>query len=212
MSVSGQEVLRGQVTVEMAPVYPFYMDVYYPLDTAATHRRALSEAAMFYSAMIYGWSFEYEIGERARGIPELFELHPEGAVRFGDPKLRATDAEVKGSKFYLWTDYRMDDAQLRRIQSWRAGTVKNAQAVGYGPIGMPVDEDDWIEIKKKVLEDAGRAAVRALLQGTERNRPKAAKGFIALAAFPSYWIDAGQWAASARFRVEITEIIPFSAY
>jgi hypothetical protein len=54
--------------------------------------------------------------------------------------------------------------------------------------------------------------VRAILQGGERNRPKEVRGFIALAAFPVFGLDAGRWLVSAHFRVDITEIIPFAAY
>jgi hypothetical protein len=75
-----------------------------------------------------------------------------------------------------------------------------------------VEVSDWFSIKKTALEDAARAAVRAMLRGSERNRPKEARGFISLAAFPYYYMDAGRWSCSARFRVETVEIIPFSAY
>jgi hypothetical protein len=207
-----QEVLRGEVQVDLEPVYARYMDVAYPLDAAAARRRALEEAALFYSAMIYGWSFQYDIGERARGIPENFELSPLGEVPFGDPGLYATDASVRGNQFFLWTDYRPTEAQKRRLGAWRTGTIRQAQAYGKGPLGGPVEGADWIVIKQTVLEDAARAAVRAILRGNERNRPREARGFIALAAFPVYWIDGGQWMASASFRVEISEITPFGAY
>lgn len=206
------EVLRGQVRINIEPVYASFMDIPLPMDRDTIYRRALDEASMFFSAMIYGWSFDYEIGERARNIPEIFELNPLGEIVFGDQKLNITDAEVKEMKFYLWTDYRLDGIQLRRMRIWQSGTIKNAQAVGYGPLGGPVNREDWLDIKKTTLEDAARAAVRRLLQGTERNRPKEARGFIALDTFPSYWIDAGRWAVSARFKVEITEIVPFAVY
>jgi hypothetical protein len=84
---------------------------------------------------------------------------------------------------------------------------------------MPVPEEDedsggnsWLDYKRQGLEDAARAAVRAMLRGDERNRPKEARGFIALAEFPVYGIDAGRWTAFARFRIDVTEIIPFAAY
>lgn len=206
------EVLRGQVRIDIEPVYAGFMDIPLPLDEETTYKRALDEAAMFFSAMVYGWSFEYEIGERARRIPEIFELTSLGEIRYGDPNLHATDAEVKNMRFYLWTDYRMNESQIKRMRMWRSGTVKSAQAVGYGPLGGPVTREDWLKIKKTTLEDAARAAVRELLRGTERNRPKEAKGYIALSAFPVFWIDAGRWAVSARFKVEIIDIVPFGAY
>ncbi|MDL2229277.1 hypothetical protein LJC14_03400 [Treponema sp. OttesenSCG-928-L16] len=210
--LSAQEVLRGEIQVDLEPVLTWYMDVSYPLDADGARLRALEEASMYYGAMIYGWSFEYEIGERARGIPELFELTSLGGIEFGDKRLRATDAELRGMRFHLWTDYRLDESQRRRMLMWKSGTIRSAQAIGKGPLGGAVEASDWLKIKSAALEDAARAAVRAMLRGQERNRPKEARGYIALTSFPVYWIDAGEWTVSARFKVELTEIVPFAAY
>ena len=205
-------VLRGEVMVEMEPIYGLYIEQNYPLDRDEAYRRALEKAAMFFSASVYGWSFDYEIGERARGIPEIFELTPMGEIRWGDPKLRVTHANFRDLRLYVWMDYHPDQFQARRLQTWRSGTVRTAQAVGHGPLGMLGAEDEWITVRKLAMEDAARAAVRAILQGNERNRPKEARGFISLHSFPVYWLDAGRWACSARFHVEISEIVPFSVY
>ena len=67
-------------------------------------------------------------------------------------------------------------------------------------------------VKNMALEDAARSALRTMLRSSERNRPKEVTGFISLTSFPRFFIDSGRWAASARFRVQITEIIPFAAY
>ena len=206
------QVIRGEVWVELEPVYGGYIDEQYPLEVETAAKRALEEAALFYSAMIYGWTFHYDIGEKVRKIPEQLELEPVALVPFGDPGLRAGVVEVRDLRFRLWTDYEMSEAQQRRMQVWRTGTIRNAQAVGYGPLGGPVVPSDWLVIKKTALEDAARAAIRGMLRGSERNRPKEASGFIALAAFPRYFMDSGRWAAAARFRVEIKEIIPFAAH
>ncbi|MDR0388244.1 MAG: hypothetical protein LBH57_09445 [Treponema sp.] len=216
LAVSGQEALRGDVWVDLEPVYARYVDEPQPQDAAqkraAAQRSALEEAAMLYSAMIYGWSFNYEIGEKARGIAEQFELTPLGTVSFGDPGLRATDAEIQEARLHLWTDYHLTDAQKRRMRMWRSGTVRNIQALGKGPLGGPVEAEDRLAIRTAALEDAARAGIRAMLRGMERNRPREARGYIALAEFPVYWVDAGYRMVSARFRVELAEIQPFAAY
>jgi hypothetical protein len=212
VTLAAQEVLRGQVRVDLEPVYGEYVDVVYPLDRTSAHRRALEESALVYGAMIYGWAFEYQVGERARGITEAFELSPLGTIPFGDPGLLVTDAQVRDMRLYLWTDYRLTETQKRRLRFWKSGSIKTAQAIGYGPLGNPVEMAQGISIKKTALEDAARAAVRDMLRGSERNRPKEVRGYIGLADFPSYWMDAGRWTASARFRVDIQEIIPFGVY
>ncbi|MDR0524619.1 MAG: hypothetical protein LBG90_01960 [Spirochaetaceae bacterium] len=211
-AISGQEVLRGEVQIDIEPIHGAYADESYPLDAETVYRRGLEESALFYGAMIYGWSFEYDVGERARGIAEAFELTRLGGIPFGDPGLHATDVKVRDMRLHLWTDYRLNPEQQRRIAFWKSGGIRTAQAVGHGPLGNPSEQTGWLDIKKAALEDAARLAVRTLLRGTERNRPKEVRGYISLSSFPNFWIDSGQWAVSARFRVEITEILPFAAH
>jgi len=204
-------VIRGEVYVDLEPIYAGHVDSEYPLSVPAAGQRALEEAAIFFSAMIYGWSFHYDVGEKARKIEENIELEPRGEIREGDPRLSVTDVEVSGSRLKIWADYQLTDLQQLRIQTWRSGMIRSAQGVGYGP--SSIDEyPGWLKLKKTALEDSARAALRAMLRGSERNRPKEVKGFISLASFPRFYIDGGRWAASCRFRVQITEIIPFAAY
>ena len=204
-------VIRGEVYVDLEPIYAGHVDEEYPLDIETAGRRALEEAALFYSSMIYGWSFHYDVGERARGITENLELESISIIPFGDPALRVTETSIMNMRLRLWTDYHLNDAQQRRMQVWRTGKIRNAQAIGYSPSALE-EYPGWLDVKKMALEDAARAALRSILRGSERNRPKEVIGFISLASFPRYFIDGGRWAASARFRIEIIEIIPFSAF
>ncbi|MDR0443703.1 MAG: hypothetical protein LBH44_09875 [Treponema sp.] len=206
------DVVRGEVFMELEPIYGAHVDGEYPLDVPAASRRALEEAALNFSAMIYGWSFHYEIGERARRIDENIELKPVALIPFGDPGLQVTEMEFRDMRVTLWVDYHLTDAQQRRMQVWRTGTIRNAQAVGYGPSGSMEEFPGWLPVKRAALEDAARGALRALLRASERNRPKEVTGFISLASFPRYYISGDRWAVSARFRVQINEIIPFAAY
>lgn len=204
-------VIRGEVYVDFEPIYAGHIDEDYPLDVPMASRRALEELALFFSGMIFGWAFNYEIGERARGIEENLELEAVDVIQFGDPAMRVTDTEIRDMRLRVWADYHLNDSLQRRMQMWRTGTIRNAQATGYGPSYLE-EYPGWITVKKMALEDAARAALRASLQGSERNRPKEAAGFISLASFPRYYISGGRWAASARFRVQVNEIIPFAVY
>jgi hypothetical protein len=167
---------------------------------------------MYFSAMIYGWSFTYDIGERARGIEENFELEALGTIPFGDPGLKATEAELRGMVFHLWSDYNLNEKQKNRLEIWKAGQVRGIQGTGEGLVGTPAEEGDWFAIKRAALESAAKTSIRAMLQSAGRNRPKQALGFISLAQFPRYWISGGRVMASARFLVEVKETIPFAAY
>jgi hypothetical protein len=207
------DTLRGEVWVELEPIYGNRADREYPLGRETASRRALQEAALYFSGMIYGWSFHYDIGERARGIAEDFGIfEPLGEIPWGDPRMTVTDAESRDMKLRIWADYRLNDSQQKRIQLWRTGTVRNAQAMGYCPMEGPSPDSDWLNIRHAVLKDAARSAVREMLRSGERNRPKAATGIISLVSFPRFYVDSGQWAASVRFRVQINEIIPFAVH
>jgi len=204
-------VIRGEVYVDLEPMYIGHIDEEYPLGIQAAGRRALDELSLFFSAMIYGWAFYYEIGERARGIAENLDLEQLGIIQSGDPAMHVTDTSISNSQLRVWADYQLSDALMRRMQIWRTGNIRNAQAIGYGP-SMIEEYPGWLALKKSALEDAARSALRALLQGSEKNRPKEVNGYISLASFPRYYIESGRWAVSARFRVQVTEIIPFAAY
>ena len=199
--------------IELEPVYGAYLEEQIPpLDAESGYRRALELASYVFSAQIYGWSFHYDVGERARGIAEELELTPLGEITWGDPGLNVTDANFKDRVLSVWMDYRPTDAQRRRLDMWKMGNVRAAQAIGYTPLDGPATTSNWLTIREEALKDAARAAIRAMLQGSERNRPKEAAGFISLETFPYFWITGGRWAAQARFKVEIREIIPFAAY
>jgi len=207
------EVIRGEVWVEMEPILGNRPDAEYPLSLETAGRRALEEAALYFAAMIYGWSFRYEIGERARGIDEDFgELRPAGAIVRGDPRLSVTDVSVDGTAFRVWADFSMDHSQQRRMQTWRMGTVRNAQGTGFSPLYGPSPDSSWLDIRYAALTDAARTSVREMLRASERNRPMEVSGFVALASFPRFFVRSGRLVASARFRVEIAEIVPFSVH
>jgi hypothetical protein len=211
--LNAQDVLRGEVKIELEPVYGAYVEEQVPsLDAETGYRRALQLGASFFSAQIYGWSFYYDIGERARGIAEELELTPLGEIIWGDPGLFVTHTSAKDRVLSVWMDYRPTDAQSRRLQMWKIGNVRAAQATGFTPLDGPATTENWLEIREEALKDAARAAIRAMLQGSERNRPKEAVGFISLETFPYFYSTGGRLAAQARFKVEIREIIPFAAY
>ena len=197
-----QEVLRGEVKIELEQVRGFFVEDNRLLSLEEAKKAGLEEAARYFGGMIYGWSFHYDVGERTRNIEEVLELTPLGTITADDPRLELTDIQMNGPNMYLWIDYRPGETQLYRLGKWKAGSTRTAQGYGESPL----------EDKYRALEDAARATIRAILQGGERNRPKEASGFISLAAFPRYWLDKGRWAAFGRFRVNIEEIRPFAAY
>jgi len=211
VNINAQEILQGRVIIDTEPVYGFFTDDKYPLDREEIYRRALKEASYYFSAQIYGWSFFYDVGERARGINEDYELEPVSLIVWGDPALKIRKAEFINGNFEIWVDYHVSPLQSRRLLSWKQGLKKTAQANGFCKLDY-YGEDTWFILKKTALEDAARSAIREMLRGSERNRPKEASGFISLQTFPRYFFSSGQWYCTARFLVDITGIIPYSIY
>jgi hypothetical protein len=207
------DVIRGEVWVDLEPIHGDRADAEFPLTSEAAGRRALQEAALYFSGMIYGWSFHYEIGERAREIAEDFGVfEPMGEIAWGDPRLSVTEVEPRPSQLRAWSDYRLSESQRKRMGQWRTGTVRTAQGIGYSPLEGPSPDSTWLDIRHAALQDAARAVVRSILRENERNRPKEASGFVSLASFPRFFVDSGQWVAVARFNVQITEVIPFAVH
>ena len=212
-SGSHPEVIRGEVWVDLEPIHGDRPDEEFPLSPETAARRALEEAALYFAAMIYGWSFRYEIGERARGIGEDFgRLEPMGQIPWGDPRLAVTDVMRDGQRMRVWADYRMDASQQRRMGTWRMGTARGIQGRGFSPLYGPSPDSTWLEIRYAALTDAARIAVREMVRANERNRPREVSGIISLASFPRFYVRSGQLVASARFRVLVTEILPFSVH
>ncbi len=205
-SAAAGEVIQIRISADLEALPARYIEEPVAPDREAARRAALEEASLVLGGMIYGWKFEYEVGERARGIEETFSLSEQGRVPFGDPRLSVTDAEADTHRLTVWISYVPDESQSRRLAYWKSGDFKPVSGAGSAPLAAP------LEGKRAALEDAARAALRAYLRGTERNRPKEARGAIALVGEPRYRVDSGKWTAVARFRLIVDELIPFAAY
>ena len=206
------DILRGEVQVDVEPVYALSRGVPSPLDDDALLAWALEESARSYAGMIYGWSFEYEPGEKARDLAEHITLAALGTVGAHEPALKTDRVDKNAVRVSVWTDYHLSETQSRRRQSWSATGSIEAQAHGTGALDLsPVAAKD-IMAHDGALEDAARSAIRARLRATERNRPRRVKGRIALAAFPHYGIQNGALTVQARFRLKIGEVEPYAVY
>ncbi|MDR1229957.1 MAG: hypothetical protein LBK61_01005 [Spirochaetaceae bacterium] len=206
----GQSVLRGMVTVDAEPVWvvpPAGDDSAqggrYPLSRRDVRLEALSAAIGYFSGMIYGWEFEYVVGEKARNVEDGFEWRLLGELPFGDVRMTPADSVVEGAIYRLWADYELDAAQSARRGAWTGGQLRVLNARG----GAGLDEDQQVAFRV-----AAQQAVRSLVRGIERERPKVVRGRIALAKFPVITIADGEWAASAQFFVEIREIEKYKGY
>jgi hypothetical protein len=207
-----QEVLRGEISEELEPVYAVFLGLPSPINTETASRWALEDSASAFSGMIYGWAFEYEPGERARMIEEFIELTPLGEVRFGDKRMRVTDTRTENNTLHIWSDYTLSAEQVYRMSAWKASNTIGVNATGYAALQGGAGTSERKMIKFSALEDAAKKAIRAYLRSNNKNRPSTSKGYISLAQFPSFHIANGKWTANAHFRLQLTSVSQFSVY
>ncbi|MDR3324974.1 MAG: hypothetical protein LBS82_03160 [Spirochaetaceae bacterium] len=204
--------MRGGVVVELEPVYAVFLGLPSPIDRETASRWALEDSAAAFSGMIYGWTFEYEPGERARMIEEAVELSPLGAVPFGDERLRVTDVRSGDGILSVWSDYTLAPEQAYRMDAWKASNTVGVNATGTAPLQGAAGAKERRDIKFAALEDAVKKAIRAHLRLTNKNRPGSAAGRIALERFPEFAVADGRWTAHARFRLHVASVTPFAVH
>ena len=204
---AGAETLRGMVTVETEPVWTGRESGAYPLTMTEAREAALSGAALYFAGMIYGWDFEYDPAGRLRGGPEHFDWQPAGTIPAEPPLVPDMPGfERDGSLLRLWVDYEPGPAETGRRNAWKTGQLRTLTARGRA--GLDGTEP---QAAAAALQDAARNAVRSLARGAERELPRTIRGRMALAGFPVVTIAHGEWAALARFYIDIGEIEPFGA-
>ncbi|GMO47994.1 MAG: hypothetical protein Ta2B_30100 [Termitinemataceae bacterium] len=211
-SVFSQEVLRGEICVELEPVYAIDLGVSSPIDNSTAVRWALEDAQSAFSGMIYGWSFEYTPPNKARQIEESLDLTGLGLVQFGDEKMLVSDVRKENDLFFVWVDYQLNDMQKKRLTAWNSHAAFNANSQGYGALMGEAGITDRRDIKKGALEDAVKKAILAKLRLLYKNRPLRASGYISLSKFPIFRLKSGRWSCVASFRIEITGIENYSAF
>jgi hypothetical protein len=202
-AAAAEEAPQGLVWVDSEPVWAAALGASYPLSRQDSRQAALSEAAAWFSGMVYGWRFEYEPGDRARGIEELFDWTPLGELAADDPRITLTAATHEGSIIRFQANYEADAAQASRRATWKGGQIRAMESQGRSVLEQS---------RQEALKDAAKRMIHAMARGSERERPKAISGRIALAAFPVIAIGGGTWTATARFFIEIQDIQKFKGY
>ncbi|GMO21935.1 MAG: hypothetical protein Ta2B_00830 [Termitinemataceae bacterium] len=210
--LAAQDVLRGEICEEMEPVYAVHLGIPSPIDASTATMWALEDAQSTFSAMIYGWSFDYTPANPSRSIEESINLIAQGEIPFGDERMEVTDARRDNDLFFIWVDYELSDSQKRRMRAWNSVTSFSAQAQGFGSLQGETGIANRKLIKHGALEDAAKRAIKEKLRRMYKNRPMAAYGFIALSQFPIYKMKSGLWSAVAHFRIEIKTTEGYSVY
>jgi len=209
------EKLRGQFTEELEPVWAARPGFKSRLTPEEAELWAREDAALAFSGMLYGWSFTYGPGDSQRQIPEYLDLKILGEISPGDPGLTLTEIDIKDNNLLAWGNYELSPEQDYRLDEWEYSSFRIINATGFAPLeggGLPEASGERKNIKFGALEAAMKKAIKSELRQNPANRPRLAKGRICLETPPRYSMNNGRRAANAGFKLQITEIIPFSVY
>jgi hypothetical protein len=198
--------LELEVWCELEPMIQESED--YPLSPAAAQERVLEEARALLSAMIYGVRFSYTPADAQRRQAEQFQLSPVAELRWGDPRLRIAEAEVRDARLYARVRYDLQDFQSDRRRAWQSNAIPTAAGTGRASLfasSAPAG-------KRRSLEQAFKEAIRNHLRPVLFNKPREVRGELLLWQAPQVIVDAGDYLTAAALKLRVQEIRPYSFF
>ena len=172
----------------------------YPLRREAALQQILHEAQWTFSGMVYGYRFHYRPSDRARQVPEQFDLTLHAEIPWGDPALSVLAVRHADSRYFAQLQYRMSDFQAAWSNGWQSRAIPRSAGAGEATLWSGPQQ------KRNAVEDAIRIAVREHLRSVSPNKPHSARGRLILTAPPRVWIDSGSYQASVQIKVRVEEL------
>jgi hypothetical protein len=198
--------LTVDVWCELEPM--FQESDEYPLSSEQARRRVLEEARGILSDMIYGLQFSYTPGDERRKIPDRFVLTRVGEIRWGDPRLRVVQAEVRENRLYAKVLYDLADFQSTRRKAWESNSIPTATGSGsYSLFSGPAPEG-----KRRSLEEALRDALRGYLRPIVFNKPREVRGELLVWQEPQVVIASGSYLTRVTIKLKVKEIRAYSLF
>jgi len=178
----------------------------YPIPVETAEKSLLEIGRSLLSAMVYGWSFSYEPGDRARGITERFELSPLAQIAWGSPRLKVLQADVEDVRLWARISYSLDDQESRLRTAWDSGTADLSTGSGSAPLQLG-DAG-----RTRSLESAVRDAIRRSLDVRYPNKPRQVTGDVVLWTDPTVLIRSGTYLTTATVKIVVRELIPYRIF
>jgi hypothetical protein len=178
----------------------------YPIPVADAEKNLLNDARVLISGMVYGWSFLYIPGDKARRVDEVFELTPFALIAAGTPRLRVLETEVIDQRLYARVAYTMDAEEVSRRAAWDSNTADMSTGQGTAEvIAGPQARTDS-------LKNAIRDAIRLALDQRYLNKPRQITGDVVLWEDPTVLVHTGTYATSAKVKLVVRELVPYRIY
>ncbi len=175
----------------------------YPIPVADAEKSLLEDARTLISGMVYGWSFFYIPGDKARKVDEVFELTPLALITAGSPRLRVIETEVSATRLYARVAYTMDAEEAGRRAAWDSNTADMSTGMGTADvIAGPA-------ARAASLSNAIRDAIRLALDTRYLNKPRQITGDVVLWEDPTVLVRAGTYTTSAKVKLVVRELVPY---
>jgi hypothetical protein len=178
----------------------------YPIPVETAEKTLLEMGRVLLSAMVYGWDFSYEPGDKARGVQERFLLTPLAQVPWGSPRLRVVETDVSEVRLWARISYALDEQESRRRAAWDSGTADLATGQGTAPLQLG-DAG-----RTASLESAVRDAIRRSLDVRYVNKPRQITGEVVLWTDPTVLVRSGAYLTSATVKLLVRELIPYRIF
>ena len=169
-------------------------------------KRALEDARVIFSAMIYGYRFRYVPSERARGIPEQCTLEAIAEIPWGDAGMSVQSTQVQEKMLHVKVQYTLTEFQFRRREAWGSNAVPLAAGIGTG------DLFQGPQAKLTALQDAFRESVRSYLRSRTLSRPREVTGELLLWESPYTVIQEGAYVTRVKIKLFIRESVPYRIF
>lgn len=178
----------------------------YPIPLADAEKSLLELGRILISGMVYGWTFVYEPGDRARRVQERFDLTPLAQVPWGSARLRVLETEEKDTRLWARISYELSDEESRRRQAWDSNTADLSSGQGTAAI----QEGD--PGRTKSLESAIRDAIRRSLDSRYVNKPREVTGEVVLWTDPEVRTSTGTWITSVTVKMQVRDLVPYRIF
>lgn len=173
---------------------------------SAVDERLLEEARLVLSGMVYGWDFVYRPPDPRREVVGVFELTSLGAVADGDAGLTVLELAQDGPTHFAAFEFRADQVELRYLEFWRLFAQDSSAGVGRARLR------DGFAGRQAALQEALRDAVRARLRFQYQDRPREARGSLALIDPPVVQTDTGDYVYRVEVSIILDEVRPYLTF
>jgi hypothetical protein len=178
----------------------------YPIPVNVAEKTLLEQARVLLSGMVYGWSFFYVPGDKARRVEESFVLTPLAQIPWGNPRLRAIETEVAETRLWGRFSYALDDQEKRRRASWDSNIA--ALSTGQGTAAL----QHGAGAREEALESAIRDAIRRSLDTRYLNKPREVTGELVLWTDPLVVARSGTYTTTATIKVMVRDLVPYRIF